>query len=184
MTRTIYSTATTLDGYIADPDDNLDWLFVQDIDPDGPGSHDAFMQGVTVNVMGATTYQWVLDHSERTGEAWAYTQPTWVLTHRDMPVPDGADIRFASADDEAALRALHARWVAEAGTGDVWIVGGGGLAADLAAIGLLDEVRVAIAPVSLGAGRPLLPRALDLTLVDIERNKSFVTATYGVVGPR
>jgi dihydrofolate reductase len=64
------------------------------------------------------------------------------------------------------------------------MVGGGGLAADFATEGLLDEVVVSIAPVTLGAGRPLFPRPFDLKLVDFARNGAFLCARYEVVGPR
>ena len=45
MTRTIFFTATTLDGYLADEKDSLDWLFKQDIDSAGPNSYDEFISG-------------------------------------------------------------------------------------------------------------------------------------------
>ena len=57
--QTVYYTATTLDGYIADPADSLDWLFVQDIDANGPMNYTAFIAGVGAIVMGATTYEWI-----------------------------------------------------------------------------------------------------------------------------
>ena len=66
----------------------------------------------------------------------------------------------------------------------MWVVGGGDLAAQFAEIGLLDELMVSIAPVTLGAGRPLFPRKMDLELKDLARNRAFVCATYAVVGPR
>ena len=47
---------------------------------------------------------------------------------------------------------------AAAGDRNIWMVGGGDLAAQLAEAGLLDELMVSIAPVTLGAGRPLFPR--------------------------
>lgn len=56
------------------------------------------------------------------------------------------------------------------------------LAGDLAAAGMLDELLVSIAPVTLGAGRPLLPKRLDLRLTDLARNGAFACATYEVVG--
>ncbi|WP_370326521.1 dihydrofolate reductase family protein, partial [Euzebya sp.] len=182
MTRTRYYTATTLDGFLADPHDSLDWLFVQDHDPDGPLGHAAFMADVGALVMGATTYDWIRAHMDQTGEGWAYDVPTWVLTHRDLPPVEGADIRFAAADDEAGLAAVHADLVAAADGRDIWVVGGGGLAADLAAAGLLDEIAVSIAAVTLGAGKPLLPRPIDLRLTSVDRNRAFVCATYEVVG--
>ena len=64
------------------------------------------------------------------------------------------------------------------------MVGGGDLAAQVADAGLLDEVCVSIAPVTLGAGRPLFPRPFDLRLVELARNGAFACARYDVVGPR
>lgn len=184
MTRTVYATATTLDGYLADEHDSLDWLFVQEHDPRGPGSHEVFMEGVGSMVMGATTYRWLLDHLAASGEGWSYEQPCWVLTHQQLPPLEGADVRFTAADDGEAIRKVHAELVAAADGGDVWVVGGGGLAADFAAEGLLDELQLSIAPVTLGAGRPLLPRPFDLRLVEHDRNGAFMTARYEVVGQR
>ena len=66
----------------------------------------------------------------------------------------GADIRFTQAE----VPDVHAEMVAAAGDRDVWIVGGGDLAGQFADRGLLDEVVVSIAPVTLGSGAPLLPR--------------------------
>nr|WP_246284481.1 dihydrofolate reductase family protein [Nocardioides perillae] len=134
--------------------------------------------------MGASTYEWVRHHLAESGEGWPYPQPTWVLTHRDLPRVPGADLTFATADTAAEVRRLHATLVDAADGRDVWVVGGGGVAAALAAEGLLDALVVAIAPVTLGAGMPLLPGAFDLRLESVERNRAFVAARYAVVGPR
>ena len=63
-------------------------------------------------------------------------------------------------------------------------IGGGDLAAQFAEAGLLDEVVVSIAPVTVGSGKPLFPRRFDLELLEVDRNKAFVCARYRVVGPR
>ncbi|KRC59646.1 MULTISPECIES: dihydrofolate reductase family protein [unclassified Nocardioides] len=179
MTRVVYYTATTLDGFLADPDDSLAWLLRQDLDESGPQNYGAFITTVGALVMGSTTYEWVLAHLEETGEPWYYQQPSWVMTTRELPVPEGADVRFAQGD----VAALHDELRAAAGDKDIWVVGGGDLAGQLAEAGLLDEVIVSIAPVVLGAGRPLLPRRLDLRLVETARNGAFVTARYELDGP-
>ncbi len=183
MTRTIYFTAATLDGFLATSEDSLDWLFVQDHDPEGPLGHQAFMAGIGAIVMGATTYTWVLEHMSATGEAWAYDVPCVVLTHRDLPMPMGADVRFAPADDAPSIRAVHADLVRAVGPRDVWVVGGGGVAAGLAHEGLLDEIAVSVAPVTVGTGRPLLPGPFDLELIDVQRNRAFVCSRYRVKSP-
>lgn len=176
--RTVFYTATTLDGFLADSDDSLAWLFVQDVDAAGPLGYEAFIADVGALVMGATTYQWLLDHLSESGEGWPYQQPTWVMTHRDLPVLDGADVRFASGD----VRPIHAALVEAAGDAVVWVVGGGDLAGQLADAGLLDEVIVTVAPVTLGAGRPLLPRRLQLRVVETARNGDFVATRLRVEG--
>ena len=175
MTRTLYYTATTLDGYLADEHDSLHWLFKQEMDKDGALSYDAFIAGIGAICMGSTTYEWILDHEHG---RWTYSQPTWVFTHRTLAEVDG-DVRFVQGD----VRPVHAEMVAAADGKDLWVVGGGDLAAQFATAGLLDQLLVSIAPVTLGAGRPLLPRRFDLRLVELARNGAFACATYDVVGP-
>ncbi|GAB2615990.1 dihydrofolate reductase family protein [Pseudactinotalea suaedae] len=175
MTRYRYNTATTLDGFLADDADSLDWLLKQEFDEHGPGSFEAFMAGVGTQVMGATTYEWILDHEKG---AWTYTAPTFVFTHRDLE-PANETITMvagAPAEHRAAIEAA-------AGDKDVWMVGGGDLAASFAAAGMLDEILVGVAPVTLGSGRPLLGGAYDLRLEESDRNHEFLVARYAVVGP-
>jgi dihydrofolate reductase len=70
--------------------------------------------------------------------------------------------------------------VRAAGGRNVWIVGGGDLAGQFADAGLVDEVLVTIAPVTLGAGAPLLPRRVELRLEETGRNGDFVAVRYSV----
>jgi dihydrofolate reductase len=178
---TQYYTATTLDGFIADPDNSLEWLFTRDQEPGGFLNYQDFIAAVGALAMGSTTYEWILDHEfrdkERSEWRWVYEQPTWVFTHRDLPVVPDARIEFTSEP----VATVHARMVEAAGGGNVWIVGGGDLAGQFADEGLLDEVLVSIAPVTLGAGAPLLPRRIELRLDEAARNGDFVAARYGVV---
>ncbi|MDT0330528.1 dihydrofolate reductase family protein [Nocardiopsis lambiniae] len=181
MTRTVYNTATSLDGFIATEDHSLDWLFATDSD-EAEEEIGEFLKGIGALLMGASTYEWVHRHESEKG--WAYAVPSWVLTHRELPAFEGEhDIRFASADSDDELRALHAKAAESAGGGDLWLMGGGKVAADLARLGLLDEVIVSIAPVTLGAGAPLLAGRVDLKPVEVHRAGDFACARYEVVRP-
>jgi dihydrofolate reductase len=181
MSLTQYYTATTLDGFIADEDHSLEWLFTRDQDRDGPLNYGAFIADVGALAMGSTTYEWILDHEfadkDPADRKWPYTIPCWVFTHRDLaPVPD-ARVVFTSDPVEA----VHARMVEAAGGKNVWLVGGGDLVGQFADAGLLDEVIVYVAPLTLGAGKPLLARHVELRLEETARNGDFVTARYSVV---
>jgi dihydrofolate reductase len=170
---TQYYTATTLDGFIADRDHSLEWLFTRNQDRDGPLSYAAFMAGVGALAMGSTTYEWILQHEQDT---WPYVLPCWVFTHRELPI---AHERIELTSDDVAD--VHERMRGAAGDRNVWIVGGGDLAGQFAERGLLDEVIVYIAPVTLGAGAPLLPRHVELRLEELARNVDFACARYSVV---
>jgi dihydrofolate reductase len=181
VSLTRYYTATTLDGFIADPQNSLDWLFTRQREPTGPLNYDAFIADVGAMAMGSTSYEWILDH-EFAGKApaewvWPYDIPCWVFTHRRLPVVRDARIEFASGD----VRPVHDRMVEAAGGRNVWIVGGGDLAGQFSDAGLLDEVIVKIAPVTLGAGAPLLPRRVELQLEELARNGDFAAARFSVV---
>jgi dihydrofolate reductase len=181
VSLTQYYTATSLDGFIADPDNSLEWLFGRDQDADGPLSYGAFIAGVGALAMGSTTYEWILEHEFADKDlaewTWPYEIPCWVFTHRQLTVVPDSGIEFTSGDVAAA----HGAMVAAAGGRNVWVVGGGDLAGQFADAGLLDEVLVSIAPVTLGAGAPLLPRRLELRLEELGRNGAFAAARYSVV---
>lgn len=163
---TTYSVASSLDGFVAAPGDDLDWLLQFGFEP-FQEHHDRFFAGVGALVMGSTTYEWLLAHDD----TWAYPDlPTWVFTTRELPVPDGAEVHFVSgsvADHQSVLERA-------AGERDVWVVGGGLLAAQYQQAGLLDELRVTVMPIALGAGAPLLPVAAPTPVFELVGTTPFV----------
>jgi dihydrofolate reductase len=181
MALTQYYTATSIDGFIADDDNSLDWLFevTERDDRFGP-----FLAGVGAFAMGATTYEWVLEQEKLLDEPkkwqqWYGDRPSWVFTHRDLPVIPGAAITFVSGD----VRPVHAAMTEVAGGRNIWLVGGGELVGSFADAGLLDEVILGVAPVTLGGGAPVLPRRLTssrLTLTAAEQAGPFAYLTYRV----
>ena len=94
---------------------------------------------------------------------------------------EGADLRFARGD----VRPLHAEMVAAAGGKNVWLVGGGDLVGQFHDHGLLDELIVSIAPVTLGRGAPLLPRRITAPPLRLREARAmggaFVRIRYEVV---
>ena len=136
MSLTQYYTATTLDGFIADPDNSLEWLFTRDQDRAGLLNYGEFIAGVGALAMGRTTYEWILDH-EFAGKdpsewKWPYDIPCWVFTNHELTVVPDAQIEFVSGD----VAPVHAEMVAAAEGRNVWIVGGGDLVGQFADAGL------------------------------------------------
>ena len=180
-----YYTATSIDGFIADADNSLEWLFQFGDEPeqgggDQPSRYQRFLAGVGAIVMGATTYEWLLEHEigDDPGR-WPYAQPTWVFTHRELPVLTGRDIRFVRGDVARVLPDIRAA----AGEHNVWIVGGGDLVGQFHEAGALHDLFLGVAPVILGAGAPLLPRKLaspPLELVEAVVEGPFVSSHYRV----
>jgi dihydrofolate reductase len=171
MGKVLYYTACTLDGFIADEANSLDWLLEVPTSGDD-GSWQAFIGRVGALAMGATTYAWVVEHeslldSPERWHEWYGDRPCWVFTHHDLPRIPGADVRFVEGD----VRPVHAQM--DACGGDSWIVGGGDLVGQFDDAGLLDEIHLGMCPVTLGAGAPLLPRRITsarLTLRSVEQD--------------
>jgi dihydrofolate reductase len=163
LSRTQYYCAASLDGFIAESDDSLGWLLGYEgsfegegVEPgpmSGGGSYERFYEGVGALISGSTTYEFILDHMGEDDE-WPYAgKPCWVLSSRDLPVPegDGVDVRIV----DARVADLHDEMIAAAGERNLWVVGGGNVASQFAEQGLLDELLVTVVPVVLGAGKPL-----------------------------
>lgn len=180
--KTQYYTATSINGYIADENNSLDWLFqfgaIESMKDDYP----RFINEVGAAAMGSTTYEWVVEHENMLEhpEKWPYEIPTWVFSSRDLPVVDGADVRFVQGD----VAPIHAEMVKAADGKNVWLVGGGDLVGQFHDQGLLDEIILSVAPVMLGAGAPLLPRSITtppMKLVDVQQHgDAFAVLTYEV----
>lgn len=146
-----YFVASSLDGFIATGDDNLDWLLQFDGFAGGKESYDGFMADVGCIVMGGDTYAWLRKHEP---DNWPYpATPCWVFTHHEHSAPEGADVTFVRGPVAEFIEDLQA----DAGDKNVWIVGGGVLAAQFADAGALDELIISIIPVVLGSGKAVLP---------------------------
>ncbi|MCW2803250.1 MAG: hypothetical protein QOF52_1373 [Propionibacteriaceae bacterium] len=190
--KTQYYTATSIDGFIADSNNSLEWLFQfgEGVDPNQDSDinreYTAFLADVGALAMGSTTYEWIVRHSDLLSEPsqWAYEMPTWVFSSRELPPIQGADIRFVSGD----VRPVHAEMVEAAAGRNVWLVGGGDLVGQFADHGLLDEIILGVAPVTLGSGAPLLPRRLTtppLQLLDAKvADGTFAMLRYAVGSPQ
>jgi dihydrofolate reductase len=184
MTSFVFLTATTLNGFLADDDDSLAWLFA--VDPAGTEAPQAaFMETVGALVQGSTTYEWVLREANLLEEVADWSQhygerPSYVFTSRELPVPEGADVRFRSGDVAGHLDELRAA----ADGKDVWIVGGGDLAGQFFDAGALDRLELSFAPATVPSGRPLLPRSIPssaLRLASVQQRGQFAHLVYDVV---
>lgn len=182
MSRIVFNTATTANGFLADEHDSLDWLFaVQGETPDMT----PFTDGVGVLVMGSHTYEWLLWqddvlHSPGVWESWSGAKPVFVFTSRELPRPAGSDVRFCKGPVVEHLPTFRQA----AGGKDIWVQGGGDLAGQFLDAGALDRITVTIAPAFLTTGRSLLPRTLTptrLTLAATHQVGQFVQITWDVM---
>lgn len=155
--KTIYYTASSIDGYIAGPNHSLDWLFqFGDEDP----SYSEFIKDIGAIVMGSSTYEWILKHDTfadpENPKPWPYKLPAWIFTTRKLQTVPNADIRFVQGDVAPVFSEIQK----VAAGKNLWMVGGGHLAAQFHKQGLLDELIVTMAPVILAGGSPLFTESI------------------------
>ena len=161
--KTQYYTASSLDGFIADSNNSLDWLLqLGDV---SETSYPLFFSEVGAIAMGSTTYEWIVNH-----HTWTYEQPTWVFSSRTLPKTEGANVQFV----KGGVQPAHTAMAKVAGDKNIWVVGGGDLAGQFFDAGLLDEIIVQFASVTLGSGAPLLPRSITMPPL-----KLLSAVTYG-----
>jgi dihydrofolate reductase len=145
-----YYVASSLDGFIADAHNRIDWLLQFGMEP-YQEHYDRFLADVRAIVMGARTYEFLLGEAD---SPWPYGDiPTWVVTSRELRGIPGADIRFSSGDVGQVIQDAREA----AGEKNVWLMGGGNVAAQAGDLELIDEYLVTVMPIVLGKGAPLLP---------------------------
>src|SRR5205823_3504562 len=128
-----YYTASTLDGFIADENNSLDWLFAVERGPNPGEEFREFSAEVGAKAMGATTYEWVWEHESLADDpdkwlAMYGDTPSWVFTHRELPAHPGGAVSFVQGD----VRPVHEQMVQAANGRNIWLVGGGDLVGQFA----------------------------------------------------
>jgi dihydrofolate reductase len=143
MRRIRYGVAASLDGYIAGPDGEYDWIVM---DPEIDFA--AMAARYDTYLMGRRTYEVAGGASATDGDVWVFS--------RTLRPEDHPGITVVADGVEERLRELRER----AGK-DIWLFGGGELFRSLLGMDQVDAVEVAVIPVLLGGGTPLLPSPAD-----------------------
>jgi dihydrofolate reductase len=170
--RVRYQVAVTLDGFIAGPNGEYDWIVM-----DPAVDFTALYKEFDTAVMGRKTYE----VATAQGGHGAMPGIDVVVFSRTLPAATYPGVRILNDDPRQIVAALKAK-----PGRDIWLFGGGKLFRSLLDAGLVDTVEVAVMPVLLGAGIPLLPpgAATELVLADqkILPRSGIVVLAYSVAG--
>lgn len=171
MRPVILYVATSLDGRLADANGGLDWLTNTAVD--GDAGYDRLMGEIDTLIMGRTTYDYVINHSD----TYPYKNLiSIVLTHHDIAAADG--VQPYQGDVVTLVDQLRQK----SGKA-IWIVGGGEIVGALIQAELIDDLRLFVAPTFLGAGPKLWQpgeQAKNFELVNVSRAGQLAELDYRV----
>lgn len=135
--------AISLDGRIAKPDGNLDWLHSVPNPDNTDHGYAEFISGVDTTLMGNRTYKEVLGF----GVEWPYRDKTNYVFTRQKDLRDNEQVKYVNDDIPGFVRKLK-----EQDGKDIWLIGGGEINTVLLNAGLIDEMLVFVMPVVIGKG--------------------------------
>ena len=174
MRKIVLFTAISMDGFIARKDGDISWLNNPDFALEGEDyGYTEFYRSVDTTLMGNNTYRQIMGF----GVPFPYPdKENYVLTRSESEEPTD-EVMFVTGNIADFTRQLK-----EQEGEDIWLVGGGELVGQFYDRGLVDEIILSVAPVTLGSGAPLFPRNIaksPLELVDVQRyGDVFAVLTY------
>ena len=199
MTKVLAGITTSIDGYIAGPDDGPGqglgeggerlhyWVFggpwTYDTESRGePTGADAAWLADTVSRIGAVVGgRWTYEAARHWGDENPWGLPVFIVTHRPEEEPSGGAFTFVSGVKEAVGQAVEA-----AGGKDVHVMGGADVIRQALAAGLVDELTIIVAPVILGRGKGLFDgfaSSLDLEHLGVRQSQYATFIDYRVKRP-
>ena len=199
MTKVLAGITTSIDGYIAGPDDGPGqglgeggerlhyWVFggpwTYDTESKGePTGADAAWLADTVSRIGAVVSgRWTYEAARHWGDENPWGLPVFIVTHRPDEEPNGGAFTFVSGVKEAVEQAVEA-----AGAKDVHVMGGADVIRQALAAGLVDELTIIVAPVILGGGKRLFDgfsSSLDFEHLGVRQSQYATFIDYLVKHP-
>jgi dihydrofolate reductase len=199
MTKVLAGITTSVDGYIAGPDDGPGkglgdggerlhyWVFggpwTYESEPEGEatGEDAAWLSEAMSRVGAVVGGRWTYEAAGHWGDANPWGLPFFIVTHRPEEEPEGGAFTFVSGVTEAVERATEA-----AGNKDVHVMGGADVIRQALGAGLVDELTIIIAPVVLGGGKRLFEgfsSPLDLEHLGVRQSQYATFIDYRVKRP-
>lgn len=163
MRKVIVNLATSADGYIARPDDDIEWLTSRP-KPKGFYGMGEFMKSIDTQLLGRKTYEIGL----RLGGTFKSKTRSIVFSRNPQPEDAPSGVEFAQGPIGPFVRRLR-----EEPGKNIWLMGGGELIASLLDEGLIDEFVITVTPVFIGEGIPLIARRAREVLLDLQSVERF-----------
>jgi dihydrofolate reductase len=176
MPKTILYIATTIDGYIARPDGNIDWLTSFPPPESGDYGYAALLESIGTIVMGRRTYEDILGF----GIEWPYTGfTTYVVTHNKEYTASTPQTFIINEDAVGALGSIK-----DTAEKDIWIVGGGALIQSLLNDRLIDAMIISVVPKIIWDGIRLFPAPSEESRWTLTHMQSFNTGIANLLYER
>ena len=197
MTKVLAGITTSVDGYVAGPDDRPGqglgeggerlhyWVFggpwTYDNEPEGGASGEdaAWLQKVMSRLGAVVSGRWTYEAAHHWGGENPWDMPLFIVTHRPEEEPEGGDFSFVAGVEEAIARAKDA-----AGEKDVSIMGGADVIRQALEADLVDELSIVVAPVTLGGGKRLFEgfsKPIDLKHQGVRQSQFATFIDYEIV---
>ena len=197
MTKVIAAITTSVDGYVAGPDDRAGqglgeggerlhyWVFGgpwtyadEDNLGEATGEDAAWLAEAMERIGAVVGGRWTYEAANHWGDENPWGLPVFIVTHRPEEEPEGGAFTFVSGVEDAVERAKVA-----AGDKDVTVMGGADVIRQALDAGLVDELSIIVAPVVLGGGKRLFEgftRSLELEHIGVRQSRYATFIDYRV----
>jgi dihydrofolate reductase len=196
MAKVIAAITTSVDGYIAGPDDGPGkglgeggerlhywvfggpWSYGDETRPGATGEDAEYLEEVTSRIGAVVGGRWTYEAARHWGDQNPSELPFFIVTHRPEEEPESGEFTFVSGVDAAVQRAMES-----ADGKDVHVMGGAEVIRQALALGLVDELTIIIAPVILGGGKRLFDgfsESLELEQLGVRQSQFATFIDYRV----
>jgi dihydrofolate reductase len=197
MTKVLAGITTSVDGYIAGPDDGPGkglgdggerlhnwvfggpWRYDDEERGEATGADAQWLQEAMARVGAVVGGRWTYEAAGHWGDENPWGLPFFIVTHRPDEEPPGGAFRFVDGVENAIALAREA-----AGEKDVHVMGGADVIRQALAAGLVDELTIIIAPVVLGGGKLLFEgfaQSLELEQLGVRQSPHATFVDYRVL---